>query len=130
MKKKEKELLNKIEELEKRIELLEFHKEANGEFFVITRIRPVLSFEKWIRIKWLYDGKIYAEDVGDNGALGCRVKIQGKYIELRYRMSDTIAEVYTTQEDKLVKIDTDLYIKATKVDDETEVLKEEKKNDD
>ncbi len=116
---------NEINALKRRVQLLEFKEEANGNQYVFKELACYGGIAvRFIKCYWNNSGKICESVIGYE--LG-GIKTNGKYIECFY--GKTLKSVLFADGDNLVKIDIETYKKAYPERFIQEEETEEKKND-
>lgn len=121
--KKTKQLKMAIEELTRRIAVLEFKEKAKGENY-ITSIYSASCYGNYVCASFIHNNRVVYDQV--EFPICARTRIVGNYIEVYDAFAiDYLYAVLTRRDDKLVEVDIDLYKKA-KLYDETTATAEDK----
>jgi hypothetical protein len=129
MRKTTKQLIRTIEELTRRIEVLEFNEKAKGEKYIVSISgrncdTVYASFICGGRVVTVTKGFLYNN---------VSARVVGDYIEVyhdtRYCPDGHLHAVLTQNGDQLVKVDVDLYKKAKLYDETTSNAEDKEKAD-
>lgn len=110
-------MFKRIKELENRLEVLEFEKEANGcTFIVVDSPSYIFPFpEKFRMIKFLSEDKSKVITIGKTLPVSSIITQNGKYLEIWSDQSTykrAVVKAMRVVGDKLVDMDVDVYNKA------------------